>query len=220
MKKHFLIAVFALLGLWTADAFAQTAPKHRLPELPYALDALAPKMSRETLEFHYGKHYQAYLDNLNALIPGTPYAALSLEELVRKAPDGPIFNNAGQVLNHELFFLGLSPTPQSRPSGKLAEAIDRDFGSFEGFKAQFAKAAAGLFGSGWAWLATDRAGNLRITTDANAGNPLRYGLTPLLGLDVWEHAYYLDYRNRRTEYITNYWDLVDWKTIGHRYDRR
>ncbi|WP_294592291.1 superoxide dismutase [uncultured Rikenella sp.] len=220
MKKHLLLSALAFLGLFASEAFAQSAPKHRLAKLPYTLDALAPKMSRETLEFHYGKHYQTYLDNLNALISGTPYATLSLEELVRKAPEGPIFNNAGQALNHELFFLGLSPTPQTRPSGALAEAIDRDFGSFDQFKAQFTKAAAGLFGSGWAWLATDREGGLRITTDANAGNPLRYGLTPLLGLDVWEHAYYLDYRNRRAEYITNYWDLVDWKTIGRRYDRR
>ncbi|MCC8061883.1 MAG: superoxide dismutase [Rikenellaceae bacterium] len=220
MKKHLLFAALAWLGAATLTASAQTARKHELPKLPYTLDALAPKMSRETLEYHYGKHYKAYIDNLNALIPGTPYAGLSLEEIVVKAPDGPIFNNAGQSLNHQLFFLGMSPEPQTQPGGALAAAIDRTFGSFEQFKAQFAKAATGVFGSGWAWLATDKAGNLSIKTEANAGNPLRSSLIPLLGLDVWEHSYYLDYRNRRAEYITNYWDLVDWKVIDERYDRR
>lgn len=220
MKKHHLFAALAWLGAATLTATAQPARKHELPKLPYTLDALAPKMSRETLEYHYGKHYKAYIDNLNTLIPGTPYADLSLEEIVIKAPTSPIFNNAGQALNHQLFFLGMSPTPQSQPSGALADAINKAFGSFDQFKAQFAKAAAGVFGSGWAWLATDNAGNLSITTEANAGNPMRHGLIPLMGLDVWEHSYYIDYRNRRADYITNYWDLVDWKTIGQRYDHR
>lgn len=220
MKKHLLLAALAWLGAATLTASAQTARKHELPKLPYSIDALDPKMSQETLEYHYGKHYKAYIDNLNALIPGTPYAYLSLEEIVVKAPDGPIFNNAGQSLNHQLFFLGMSPTPQSRPSGALAAAIDKAFGSFDQFKAQFAKAAAGVFGSGWAWLATDKAGNLSITAEANAGNPLRHGLIPLMGLDVWEHSYYIDYRNRRADYITNYWDLVDWKVIDQRYSDR
>lgn len=220
MKKQLLFAALAWLGAATLTATAQTARKHELPKLPYALGALAPKMSLETLEYHYGKHYKAYIDNLNALIPGTPYADMSLEEIVVKAPDGPIFNNAGQSLNHQLFFLGMSPEPQAQPGGALAAAINKAFGSFDRFKVQFAKAAAGVFGSGWAWLATDKAGNLSITTEANAGNPLRSGLIPLLGLDVWEHSYYLDYRNRRAEYITNYWDLVDWQVIDERYDRR
>lgn len=220
MKKHLLFAALAWLGAATLTASAQTARKHELPKLPYSIDALDPKMSQETLEYHYGKHYKAYIDNLNALIPGTPYADLSLEEIVVKAPDGPIFNNAGQALNHQLFFLGMSPTPQSRPSGALAAAIDKAFGSFDQFKAQFAKAAAGVFGSGWAWLATDKDGNLCITAEANAGNPLRHGLIPLMGLDVWEHSYYIDYRNRRADYITNYWDLVDWKVIDQRYSDR
>lgn len=219
MKKHLLLCALAI-GSAILTVSAQTVRKHEMTPLPYALDALAPAMSEETLEYHYGKHYKAYIDNLNALLPESPYAALSLEEIVTKAPDGPIFNNAGQALNHRLFFLGMSPAPQSRPDGALTQAIDKAFGSFEQFQAQFAKAAAGLFGSGWAWLAADKAGNLSITTEPNAGNPLRYGLTPLLGLDVWEHAYYLDYRNRRTDYIANYWDLVDWKIIGERYDRR
>lgn len=220
MKKHLLLATLACLAAATLTASAQSAHKHELPKLPYALGALAPKMSLETLEYHYGKHYKSYIDNLNTLIPGTPYADLSLEEIVIKAPDGPIFNNAGQSLNHRLFFLGMSPAPQSQPTGALAVAIDKTFGSFDQFKAQFAKAAAGVFGSGWAWLATDKAGNLSITTEANAGNPLRHGLIPLMGLDVWEHSYYLDYRNRRAEYITNYWDLVDWKVIEKRYAER
>lgn len=220
MKKYLLFAILAWFGATTLAASAQTARKHQLAKLPYSIDALDPKMSQETLEYHYGKHYKAYVDNLNALIPGTPYADLSLEEIVVKAPDGPIFNNAGQALNHQLFFLGMSPTPQSRPSGALAAAIDKAFGSFDQFKAQFAKAAAGVFGSGWAWLATDKAGNLSITTEANAGNPLRHGLIPLMGLDVWEHSYYIDYRNRRADYITNYWDLVDWKVIDQRYSDR
>lgn len=220
MKKHLLFAALAWLGAATLTASAQTARKHELPKLPYSIDALDPKMSQETLEYHYGKHYKAYIDNLNALIPGTPYADLSLEEIVVKAPDGPIFNNAGQSLNHQLFFLGMSPTPQSRPSGALAAAIDKAFGSFDQFKVQFAKAAAGVFGSGWAWLATDKDGNLSITSEANAGNPLRHGLIPLMGLDVWEHSYYIDYRNRRADYITNYWDLVDWKVIDQRYSDR
>lgn len=220
MKKQFLLSALLLFCVAFPASSAQTARKHELPKLPYTLDALAPRMSRETLEYHYGKHYKAYIDNLNALIPGTPYAVLSLEEIVRKAPDGPVFNNAGQALNHELFFLGMSPAPQTQPTGALATAIDRAFGSFGQFKEQFAKAAAGVFGSGWAWLATDKAGKRSITTEPNGGNPLRHGLVPLLGIDVWEHAYYLDYRNRRTEYIINYWDLVDWKVIGERYDRR
>lgn len=220
MKKHLLLAALACLAAATLTASAQTVRKHELPKLPYALGALAPKMSLETLEYHYGKHYKGYIDNLNTLIPGTPYADLSLEEIVIKAPDGPIFNNAGQSLNHQLFFMGMSPAPQSQPTGALAAAIDKTFGSFDQFKAQFAKTAAGIFGSGWAWLATDKAGNLSITAEANAGNPLRHGLIPLMGLDVWEHSYYLDYRNRRAEYITNYWDLVDWKVIEKRYADR
>lgn len=220
MKKNLKLAALACLAAATLTASAQTARKHELPKLPYALGALAPKMSLETLEYHYGKHYKGYIDNLNTLIPGTPYADLSLEEIVIKAPDGPIFNNAGQSLNHQLFFMGMSPAPQSQPTGALAAAIDKTFGSFDQFKAQFAKTAAGIFGSGWAWLATDKAGNLSITAEANAGNPLRHGLIPLMGLDVWEHSYYLDYRNRRAEYITNYWDLVDWKVIEKRYADR
>lgn len=194
--------------------------KFELPKLPYELSALAPKMSQETMEYHYGKHYKAYIDNLNKLIDGTSYANMTLMEIVAKADDGPLFNNAGQSLNHELYFLGISPNPQSRPNGKLSDAINEDFGSFDKFKEDFAKKAAAVFGSGWTWLATDKDGHLSIVNEANAGNPLRNGLTPLMTIDVWEHAYYIDYRNRRADFIKDYWNLIDWKVIGERYDKR
>lgn len=179
---------------------------HTLPQLPYAEDALAPRMSKETIEYHHGKHQRTYVDNLNKLIAGTPYENMSLEEIIVRA-DGPIFNNAAQDWNHTFFFFTLSPTPKSMPSGPLAEAIDRDFGSFDAFKEQFTSAAAALFGSGWTWLVKDRDGKLSIRPMPNAGNPLRDGLTPLLTVDVWEHAYYIDYRNRRAEFLKNFWDL-------------
>lgn len=190
--------------------------KHELPVLPYALDALAPKMSQETLEYHYGKHHQTYVTNLNNLIVGTPYENSTLEEIIMKA-DGPIFNNAAQVWNHTFFFFGLSPKPQSAPTGALAAAIDKAFGSFDAFKDQFSKAAAGVFGSGWAWLVENKAGDLEIVQTSNAANPLQKGLRPLLAADVWEHAYYIDYRNSRPNFLSNLWDLVDWKTIEKRY---
>ena len=193
---------------------------HVLPQLPYAADALAPKMSKETIEYHYGKHHQAYVNNLNNLIPGTPYENMPLEEIIVKAESGPIYNNAAQVWNHTFFFFTLSPTPKSMPSGKLAEAINRDFGSFDAFKEQFTKAAAaGLFGSGWTWLAADDNGKLSIVSESNAGNPLRKGLHPLLTVDVWEHAYYIDYRNVRPDYLKNFWELVDWNTVEKRYEK-
>lgn len=191
---------------------------HVLPQLPYAEDALAPRMSKETIEYHYGKHHKAYIDNLNKLIVGTPYENMPLEEIIVKS-DGPIFNNAAQAWNHTLFFLSFSPTPKSMPSGALAEAINRDFGSFDAFKEQFSKEAAGLFGSGWTWLAEDSKGKLSIVSESNAGNPLKKGLTPLLGIDVWEHSYYIDYRNRRADYIKNFWDLVDWSVVDKRYKK-
>ncbi|MDR0954397.1 MAG: superoxide dismutase [Rikenellaceae bacterium] len=190
--------------------------KHEMPQLPYAQQALEPYMSRETLEYHYGKHLQAYVDNLNKFIADTPFADASLDEIVKKA-EGAIFNNGAQAWNHTFFFLTLSPAAQKQPSGKLAEAIDRDFGSFEQFKEQFSAAAAGLFGSGWAWLVADESGKLSIVQESNAGNPLRRGLTPLVTCDVWEHAYYIDYRNRRPEFIKNFWEITDWNIIEERY---
>ena len=191
---------------------------HTRPPLPYAMDVLAPKMSKETLEYHYGKHLQTYIDNLNNLIKGTPYENMTLEEISVKA-DGPIYNNGAQAWNHAFFFNSFSPTPKSVPEGALAEAIKRDFSSFDAFKEQFGKAAIGLFGSGWTWLAADKDGKLVIVSESNAGNPLKKGLIPLLGIDVWEHSYYIDYRNRRADYVKNFWDIVDWKVIEKRFKK-
>lgn len=190
---------------------------YEMPKLPYAPDALEPVISQQTIDYHYGKHLQTYVTNLNNLVPGTRFENKTVEEIVATAPDGPIFNNAGQVLNHTLYFQQFSPTPAARePQGKLAEAIKRDFGSFEAFKKEFSAAAVGLFGSGWAWLAADKEGRLHITKEANGGNPLRAGLKPLLGFDVWEHAYYLDYQNRRADHVKLLWDIIDWKVVEER----
>ena len=190
--------------------------KHEMPVLPYAPDALEPKMSKETIDYHYGKHLQTYVNNLNNLIPGTEYENMPLDEIVKKA-EGPIFNNAGQIWNHTQFFLSFSPDAKKKPTGKLAEAIDRDFGSFDKMKEEFTKAASGLFGSGWAWLSANKDGKLSISQESNAGNPLKKGLTPLMTCDVWEHAYYIDYRNRRPDFITAFWDLLDWEKVEKRY---
>lgn len=188
--------------------------------LPYSQDALAPVISAETIAFHYGKHLQAYINNLNAALPGSGFEGMSLEEIVAKA-EGGIFNNAGQVLNHTLYFTQFKPAgAASAPTGKLAEAIVRDFGGFEEFKAEFQKKGAGLFGSGWVWLASDEEGHLQITQEANAGNPIRRGLKPLLTFDVWEHAYYLDYQNRRPDHLAALWQIVDWEVVLRRYETR
>jgi Fe-Mn family superoxide dismutase len=189
-----------------------------LPSLAYAQNALEPHISSRTLGFHHGKHHQAYVNNLNGLIPGTPFENLSLEEIILKA-DGPVFNNAAQVWNHTFYFDSFTPEAFQEPEGKLAEAMNAAFGSFKGFREAFAKAAAGQFGSGWAWLSAKPDGSLVITQEANAGNPLRSGLKPLLTCDVWEHAYYLDYQNRRPDYITAFWKLVDWSVVGKRYEK-
>lgn len=186
--------------------------KHTMPELPYAMEALAPKMSGETLEYHYGKHLKTYVDNLNRLIAGTPYEELPLDEIVRTA-DGALFNNAAQAWNHEFFFRMLTPDPSPMPAG-LAERLARDFGSVEEFRAKFTQAAVGLFGSGWVWLVADRSGRLSILARSNAGNPLTEGLRPVLTIDVWEHAYYIDYRNRRADFVEAFWGLVDWRKVA------
>ncbi len=211
-----LISVISVLFCFLTAA---SAP-HTLPPLPYDYDALEPVMSRETLEYHHGKHVQAYVDKLNELIPGTPFENASLEQISRTA-DGAIFNNGAQILNHVIFFGGFAPesVAQKAPTGKLAEEIDRDFGSFDTFKKKFEEAAAGQFGSGWAWLVADVNGKLEITTTPNAVNPLRDGGVPLLGWDVWEHSYYIDYRNDRKKYLENLWQIVDWKVIEERYDQ-
>ena len=192
---------------------------HELPKLPYALDALAPQISEETMLYHYGKHHKAYVDNLNRLIVGTPWQDASLEEIVLGA-DGAIFNNAAQTWNHTFFFLSLSPDPKSVPTGALAEAINRDFGSFDAMKETMTKAAAGQFGSGWAWLVKDKNGKLSIVAESNAGNPMTRGLKPLLNIDVWEHAYYIDYRNRRPDFLQALWDRVDWKVVEKRFEEQ
>jgi Fe-Mn family superoxide dismutase len=187
-----------------------------LPKLPYKLNALVPHISEETLEFHYGKHHLAYVNNLNGLIPGTQFEKASLETIIKNA-DGAIFNNGAQIWNHTFYFESFSKNGKRIPDGKLAEAINKSFGSFEAFKEQFTKAAATLFGSGWAWLAKDDDGSLRILQEPNAGNPLKKGLKPLITCDVWEHAYYIDYRNKRPDYIKSFWEIIDWNVISNRF---
>ncbi|HAT1596393.1 TPA: superoxide dismutase [Fe] [Legionella pneumophila] len=180
-----------------------------LPQLPYALDALAPHISKETLEYHYGKHHNTYVTNLNKLIPGTEFESMTLEEIIMKAKGG-IFNNAAQVWNHTFYWHSMSPNGGGEPKGKLAEAINKSFGSFAAFKEQFTQTAATTFGSGWAWLVQDQSGALKIISTSNAGTPMTEGLQALLTCDVWEHAYYIDYRNRRPDYIEAFWSLVNW----------
>ena len=190
---------------------------YEMPKLPYAHDALEPVISKETRDYHYGKHLQTYVNNLNNLVPGTEFEGKPLEVIVATAPDGAIFNNAGQVLNHTLYFLQFTPKQSSKePKGKLAEAIKRDFGSFENFKKEFDAAAVGLFGSGWAWLSVGKDGKLVITKEPNGSNPVRHGYKPLLGFDVWEHAYYLDYQNRRADHINRLWEIIDWDVVEKR----
>ena len=192
--------------------------KIELMTLPYAMDALEPVISKQTLEFHHGKHLAGYVNNLNGLLEGSPLAGLLSEEMVCKA-EGGVLNNAGQILNHNLYF-GQFATPKAdnAPKGKLAEAIVRDFGSFEAFKEAFQKGGATLFGSGWVWLSADKDGKLVITQEANAANPVVKGLKPLLTFDVWEHAYYLDYQNRRPDHLAALWQIVDWEVIEKRYE--
>ena len=187
-----------------------------LMALPYAPEALEPVISAQTLNFHHGKHLAAYVNNLNNLLPGSGIENLSLEEIVCQATGG-IQNNAGQILNHELYFGQFAaPKQDNAPAGKMAEAIARDFGSFEAFKEEFQKKGATLFGSGWVWLSADKDGKLVITQEANAANPIQKGLTPLLTFDVWEHAYYLDYQNRRPDHLAALWQIVDWKVVEGR----
>ena len=193
--------------------------KFTLMALPYAPDALEPVISKETIAFHHGKHLAGYVNNLNAMIEGSPLARLPLEEIVIKA-EGGILNNAGQILNHNLYFGQFaSPKVDNKPIGKVAEAIARDFGSFEAFKDEFQKKGTTLFGSGWVWLSADKDGKLVITQEPNAANPIQKGLKPLLTFDVWEHAYYLDYQNRRLDHLTALWQIVDWAVIENRYNQ-
>lgn len=190
--------------------------KYSQPQLPYAADALEPTISRRTVDFHYGKHEKAYIDNLNNLIEGTEFADLPLEEIIHDAK-GPLFNNASQAWNHIFYFFSFSPDGGGEPEGELREAIDRDFGSFENFKKEFVDAGVKLFGSGWVWLSRDNDGKLFITQEGNAGNPITKGLTPILTFDVWEHAYYLDYQNRRADALNALWNIIDWPIVEGRY---
>ncbi len=191
--------------------------KFELVSLPYAMDALEPVISRKTLEFHHGKHLATYVNNLNGLLESSGLEEATLEEIVCKSTGG-IQNNAGQILNHALYFAQFTPKPtKQQPEGALAEALKRDFGSFEAFKEKFQQQGATLFGSGWVWLSADPKGTLVITQESNAANPIQHGLTPLLTFDVWEHAYYLDYQNRRPDHLATLWQIVNWDVIERRY---
>lgn len=190
--------------------------KYQLIQLPYEANALEPVISKETIGFHHGKHLQAYVNNLNAAIEGTKYEDMPLEEIVKTA-EGGVFNNAGQILNHNMYFMQFrAPKADNKPTGVIAQWIDQQFGSFEAFKEEFAKKGAGLFGSGWVWLSADKDGKLVITQETNAGNPVQRGLKPLLTFDVWEHAYYIDYQNRRPDYLKALWDIVNWDVVNER----
>ena len=190
-----------------------------LIELPYLPDALEPVISAETLSFHHGKHLQAYVDNLNKLLPGSEYEGMALEEIVRKAPAGAVFNNAGQILNHVLYFTQFKPANEAShsPEGALAAQIEKQWGSIEAFKAEFEAKGVGLFGSGWVWLSAEKDGKLVSTQEHGASNPVVIGLKPLLTFDVWEHAYYLDYQNRRAAHLAALWQIVDWSVVEKRW---
>jgi len=187
-----------------------------LPELPYAHNALEPVISEETINYHYGKHHQTYVTNLNGLVPGTEFENADLETIVKKS-SGPIFNNAAQIWNHDFYFLSLTPVKGTAPSENLLKAIETKFGSLDNFKTEFNKAAVTVFGSGWAWLVKTAEGGVDIVKESNAGNPMTSGLIPLLTFDVWEHAYYIDYRNRRADYVAALWELVDWDVVSARF---
>ena len=190
--------------------------KYELIQLPYEANALEPVISKETLGFHHGKHLQAYVNNLNAAIEGTKFADMPLEEIVKIA-EGGVFNNAGQILNHNLYFTQFrAPKADNKPTGKIAELIEKQFGTFEAFKDEFTKKGATLFGSGWVWLSIDNDCKLVITQETNAGNPVQRGLKPLLTFDVWEHAYYIDYQNRRPDHLAALWQIVDWDVVNAR----
>jgi Fe-Mn family superoxide dismutase len=189
------------------------------PELPYGIGALTPFLSEEQLTYHYGKHHAAYFAKLNSLVAGTPDEELTLDEVVQKSSGG-VFNNAAQAFNHSFYWKCMKPEGGGEPNGNLKAAIERSFHSFEEFHDEFSKAAAGLFGSGWTWLATDADGNLEIMALSNADTPARHGKTPILTIDVWEHAYYVDYRNDRLKYIGGFWGAVDWEFAAENYAAR
>lgn len=192
------------------------AMKFELVKLPYATNALEPVIGQRTIELHHGKHLQTYVNNLNKMIEGTKFEDADLITIVKES-DGGLFNQAGQVLNHNLYFTAFSPNGGGEPTGKLADAIKTTWGSFDEFKKEFNAVAIALFGSGWVWLAKDANGKLSIEKEANGGNPVTKGLTPILGFDVWEHAYYVDYENRRADHVEALWKIIDWNVVGERY---
>lgn len=216
MVTLYLSLLLLISNFNLTDTKTEEVMKFELIQLPYATDALAPVISKETIDFHYGKHLQTYVNNLNNLIKGTKFENADLITIVKEA-DGGIFNNAGQVLNHNLYFTSFSPKGGGKPTGELAKAIDKEWGSFEAFQKEFVNAGVTLFGSGWVWLAKDKDGKLFITKEANGSNPVVKGLTPILGFDVWEHSYYLDYQNRRPDHLNALWSIIDWETVGKRY---
>ncbi len=215
------IIIFTMLLFASANISAQNMladEEFKLIELPYATNALEPIIGRQTIELHYDKHLRGYVDKLNSLIADTPLKGESLDEIV-KVSSGATYDNAGQVLNHNLYFTQFSPNGGGEPQGALRKAIDREWGTFDRFKQAMQEAGTTLFGSGWVWLAAKKSGELEIVKCANGGNPAKDGLTPLLGFDVWEHAYYLDYNNRRADHLKALWQIVDWPTIENRYKK-
>jgi Fe-Mn family superoxide dismutase len=193
--------------------------EHKLPDLPFSKDALAPNISAETLEYHYSKHHKTYVDNLNKLIPGTEFENISLENIIKKATGG-IFNNAAQSWNHTFYWNCLSPKGGGIPAGDTGKAITKAFGSFDQFKEKFTSTALTLFGSGWVWLVKNTDGSISIEATSNAGNPLKDGKKPLLTCDVWEHAYYIDYRNARAKYIEAFWKLINWDFVSKNFTQK
>lgn len=197
---------------------------YKLPELPYAHDALEPSIDKRTMEIHHGKHHQGYTDKVNAALEGHPFADLPIEEVLRRIEEVPedirqaVINNGGGYANHSLFWTVLSPNGGGKPSGDLAEKIDKKFGSFDEFKKKFSSTAAGQFGSGWGWLVVDKSGDLKIISTANQDSPYMHGLTPIFGVDVWEHAYYLNYQNKRPDYLSAIWDVVNWDQVEENYE--
>lgn len=191
--------------------------EHKLPELPYAKDALAPYISAETLEYHYGKHHKTYVDTLNKLVPGTEYEDMSLEEIIKKAPEGKLFNQAAQVWNHTFYWHSMSPEGGKDPSGDLANAIKSAFGSIDDMRTKFNEMGAANFGSGWTWLVAKQDGSIDIVNTDDAKNPMQQDLRPILTCDVWEHAYYIDYRNARPKYLEAFWNIVNWDFVARNY---
>ena len=211
-----LFLYFDFFYIFAVKSLKRHHMKYELIKLPYEANALEPVISKETLGFHHGKHLNAYVNNLNAAIEGTKYEEMPLEEIVKTA-DGGVFNNAGQILNHNLYFTQFrAPKADNKPTGVIAEWIDQQFGSFDTFKEEFTKKSATLFGSGWVWLSVDKDGKLQITQETNAGNPVQRGFKPLLTFDVWEHAYYIDYQNRRPDHLNALWQIINWDVVNER----